>query len=62
MDEPGQAGADVIKGQNIVAISKVSFDSVLKSSSTDSISSSAPSQFILIQRQPVTSAGECVQT
>ena len=62
MDEQGQAATEVIKGQNITAqISKVSFDSVLTPSATDSIASGGPSQFILIQRPPLTSAGECIK-
>ena len=57
MEDQAQAAADILKGQNITApISTASFDGTLTSTATDS--GNAPSQFFVIQRQPMTSAGQ----
>jgi len=57
MDEKVKASTDVITGQGIAApMSNISFDAVLTSTATESIASSAPTQFIVIQSHSRTTA------
>lgn len=56
MDESTEVATDVLKSQTMSA---VNFDAMPTSSTTDNIVSTVPSQFIVIQRQQMTSAGNC---